>query len=54
MESKCINKEPYQQAYYPPQPTPLTRYLRVSLVWQLFRFLVINQKMLRLMAHSRH
>ena len=48
------NKEPYQQAYYPPVPTGITRYLRTSVVWQLFRFMVINLKMLKLMSRAHH
>ncbi len=48
------NKEPYQQAYYPPVPTGITRYLRTSIVWQLYRFLVINLKMMKLMTRSHH
>ncbi len=48
------NKEPYQQAYYPPVPTGITRYLRTSVVWQLFRFVVINLKMLKLMSRAHH
>jgi hypothetical protein len=43
------NKEPYQQAYYPPVPTRLTRYMRTSIVWQLIRFVIINIKILKLM-----
>ena len=51
---KAINKEPYRQAYYPPVPTGFTRYMRTSLIWQAFRFLVINLKILKLMARSHH
>ena len=54
MTVKTLNKEPYQQAYYPPLPTPATLYLRNSLVWQAVRFIVINLKMLKLMARSQH
>lgn len=46
------NKEPYQQAYYPPVPTAFTRYMRTSLVWQFYRFWVINLKILKLMLKS--
>ncbi len=46
------NKEPYQQAYYPPVPTGFTRYMRTSVIWQLYRFAAINIKMLKLMAKS--
>lgn len=54
MTGMITNKEPYQQAYYPPRPTGLTRHMRTSLVWQCYRFLIINIKMLRLMAKSHH
>lgn len=54
MPNKVTNREPYQQAYYPPSPTRLTRYMRSSLVWQAIRFIVINLKMLKLMAKSHH
>jgi hypothetical protein len=49
---KTTNKEPYQQAYYPPVPTGFTKYARTSLIWQIFRFFVINAKILKLMAKS--
>ena len=48
------NKEPYQQAYYPPVPTGFTKYCRCSIIWQFYRFLVINYKMLKLMSKSHH
>ncbi len=54
MPNTITNKEPYQQAYYPPAPTALTRYMRTSLIWQGIRFLVINFKILKLMGKSHH
>ncbi|MEE9322477.1 MAG: hypothetical protein V3U76_18695 [Granulosicoccus sp.] len=48
------NKEPYQQAYYPPVPTGFTKYMRTSIVYQLYRFLVINYKMIKLMVKSHN
>ncbi|WP_295439285.1 hypothetical protein [uncultured Thiodictyon sp.] len=48
------NKEPYQQAYYPPVPTPFVKYMRTSLVWQFIRFWIINYKILRLLIKSGH
>ena len=54
MPGKITNREPYQQAYYPPAPTGFTRYMRTSLIWQLFRFIVINFKILKLMMKSHH
>ncbi len=47
-----MNKSPYQQAYYAPNPTPFTLYMRRSLPWQGLRFLAINLKMLKLIARS--
>ncbi len=48
----AVNREPYQQAYYPPRPTTLTRFMRKFLPWQLVRFAVINLKMIKLMRKS--
>lgn len=43
-----IARDPFGQNYYAPLPTKFTRALRVNLIWQFFRFLVINIKMLRM------
>ncbi|MBK5937766.1 hypothetical protein [Halochromatium roseum] len=48
------NKEPYQQAYYPPVPTGFTRFMRSNLIWQFWRFIAINIKMFKLMLSSHH
>jgi hypothetical protein len=48
------NKEPYQQAYYPPAPTGFTRFMRTCILWQLYRFVAINYKMIKLLAKSHH
>lgn len=48
------NKEPYQQAYYPPVPTSFVKYMRTSLVWQFVRFWIINYKILKLLIKSSH
>jgi len=47
-----MNKEPYQQAYYPPTPASITKYMQNNILWQLVRFAVINFKMLKLMRKS--
>jgi hypothetical protein len=44
MSDNPTNREPYQQAYYPPVPTGFTRYMRTSVWWQPWRFIVINWK----------
>jgi hypothetical protein len=48
------NKEPYQQAYYPPVPTAFTRYMRTSVIWQFIRFWIINFKIFKLLLKSHH
>lgn len=52
MTDRIANKEPYQQAYYPPKPTAFTCGMRTSVVWQCWRFVIINIKMLKLLARS--
>ena len=51
---KITNREPYQQAYYPPAPTGFTRFMRTCVLWQLWRFISINIKMIKLLAKSHH
>jgi hypothetical protein len=46
------NREPYQQAYYPPVPTKATKYMRTFVIWQLYRFIVINLKILKLLMKA--
>jgi hypothetical protein len=54
LPAKPKNKEPYQQAYYPPVPTAFIRRMRTSLPWQFIRFWVINFKILKLLLKSHH
>lgn len=41
-------RNPYEQNYYPPVPTSFVRRLRTNLLWQLWRFIVLNVKVLRM------
>jgi hypothetical protein len=41
-------RKPYEQSYYPPVPTKFTSRIRTNLVWQFFRFMALNLKMLRM------
>ena len=43
---------PYTEASYIAVATPRKRAMRTFLPWQLFRFLVINLKMLQMIAKS--
>ena len=36
------------------RPTPFTTFWRVFLPWQLYRFVVINLKMLRIISKGHH
>ncbi len=46
--------EPYTETFFPPVPTRFTRRMRVSFIWQTFRFAVINLKMIRMIRKSHH
>jgi hypothetical protein len=41
-------RTPFGQTYYPPVPTEFTKKMRTNFIWQLFRFAVINAKILRM------
>ncbi|MFZ2322807.1 MAG: hypothetical protein WAV89_03815 [Ignavibacteriaceae bacterium] len=43
-----MERTSYEQNYYPPIPTKFTKSIRTNLIWQFFRFHVINIKMLRM------
>jgi len=40
----------YYDESYPPIPTKATRFWRKNIFWQLFRFVDINLKMIRIIA----
>jgi hypothetical protein len=42
------------QAFFATKPTAMTRFLRTSIPWQVYRFLVINLKMVRIILMSHH
>ena len=53
-ENKVVNKVAYKQDYFPPKPTSTTRFFRTCKIWQIFRFISINIKMLKVVAASHH
>jgi hypothetical protein len=40
----------YYDESYPPIPTKSTVYWRKNILWQLFRFIVLNLKMMRIIV----
>jgi len=46
------NTKPYEQAYFPPKPNGFTKFMRTCVIWQFIRFIVINLKMMRVIAKS--
>jgi hypothetical protein len=42
------------QASFATRPTGFTRFLRTCIPWQMFRFAVINLKMVRIILKSHH
>jgi hypothetical protein len=49
MESEI---KPYQKADFAPKPVWLVRFARKNLIFQFFRFAIINLKMIRLIWKS--
>jgi hypothetical protein len=45
-----------RSSYYATRPTGFTRFLRTNLLWQFFRFVLINLKMIRIirLSHRRN
>ncbi len=43
-----MKRIPYTQNAYAPVPTGLTKFMRTNWIWQFFRFIVLNIKMLQL------
>ncbi len=42
------------QAFFATQPTALTRFLRTCIPWQMYRFAVLNLKMVRIILKGHH
>lgn len=42
----------YTEESFASVPTPLTRFMRVFLPWQIWRFVVVNLKMIRMISKS--
>jgi len=40
----------YYDEAYPPVPLGFVRFMRKCIIWQLFRFLVLNYKVMRIVA----
>ena len=50
MEDERLNRA--LQTTYATKPTAWTRHFRVNILWQLWRFTVINVKMIRIIMKS--
>jgi hypothetical protein len=46
------NTKPYEQAYFPARPNALTRFMRKNILWQFFRFIILNFKILKAVFKS--
>ncbi len=40
----------YYDEAYPPLPTRWTRFIRKNVIWQFFRFIVLNLKIMRIIV----
>jgi hypothetical protein len=52
--ASTTNQRPYEQAYFPSVPTRTVLHWRQNVVWQAWRFLVINLKMMKVVRRSHH
>ncbi len=43
-------KRGYYEEAYPPMPTKTTMFWRKEIFWQFYRFIVLNLKMIRIVA----
>ena len=55
----AIERTPFEQGrraqgVFATKPTPFTQALRTNVLWQLFRFAMINLKMIRIIRKSHH
>jgi hypothetical protein len=50
MEEQSNKTIAYSEASYPPVPTRATRFWRAFIPWQLYRWVVLNIKILRIVA----
>lgn len=41
-------RKPYEQSFYTAVPTGFTKFRRTNIIWQFYRFIVINIKILRM------
>ena len=42
------------ESFFATKPTAFTRFMRTFIPWQMVRFVIINLKMLRIIASSHH
>lgn len=42
------------QGFFATKPTAFTKFLRTNLLWQIFRFIRINFKMIKVIRKSHH
>jgi len=46
------NQRPYEQAFFSAVPTDITKFFRTCVIWQAFRFVIINLKMFVVISKS--
>lgn len=47
-------RRPYEEGFYASVPTPTRRFFRRFLPWQLWRFAMINLRMIRMIGKSHN
>jgi len=50
MENTTNQNEAYSEESYPPMPTKMVLFWRRCIIWQAWRFLVLNVKIIRIVV----
>lgn len=50
MKTQIIKTEPYSELSYATEPTRMTKFWRTCILFQIFRFFVLNLKIMRIVV----
>lgn len=54
MEENKTNPKVYYEESYPPVPTNSVKFWRKNFLWQFYRFIVLNYKVMKIVAFGHN
>jgi len=54
MENNQTNPKVYYEESYPPVPTNSVKFWRKNFIWQFYRFIVLNYKVMKIVAFGNN